>query len=256
MNKNKDQSKHEFAFYLEDISSICSLLPEGSKLRIDNRKIFHRIENILRLKNGEPYTLFDRLENIKLSLTGVEKKRYIIGTIINKNKNKVLKPEIKFILPILKRENFENALYSLVELRAQIIQPIVVKKSQKKWNDKKTFTRYVNIMISAAEQSKNFAFAQFNEPVNLEALYSRQNSKEKKIYFDPDGQDLYQTIEKIKSGSYDKIVLMVGPEGDLVKDEKKLINDNNFIFCKLTPTVLRSFQAVTIGLGAFRSILE
>jgi len=250
-----NQSKHEFAFYIEDISSICKSLSQGDELHIDNKQLFHRIENIVRLKPGESYTLFDRLEHIKLCLTGTKKKRDVIGSILQKEKNERLKPNITFILPLLKREHFEHALYSLVELGAQTIQPIMVQKSQKKWDTQRTYARYINIMITAAEQSKTFAFAHLNHPIKLEALCAKLHAEEKKIFFDPNGQNLYQTIEKIKSSSYDKIVLMIGPEGDLLEDEKKFLRDNNFIFCKLTPTILRSFQAATVGLGAFRSLL-
>ena len=52
------------------------------------------------------------------------------------------------------------------------------------------------------------------------------------------------------------IVLMVGPEGDLMGDEKAYLNGNGFVFCQLTPTILRAQQAVTVSVGALRSLLH
>lgn len=52
-----------------------------------------------------------------------------------------------------------------------------------------------------------------------------------------------------------ELILMVGPEGDLIP-EKKLLVHAGFTFCSLTPTVLRSVQAIALGLGMFRSVLR
>jgi len=250
-------NNHEFAFYLANLSSISKSLTTGCELCIEDKKIFHRINKVLRLKLGETYILFDRSINIKLSLKSFDKKKYIIGTIVTKNKNIALSPKITFLLPLLKREQFESAIYSLVELGAQVIQPIRTKKTSIKWDKKKSHLRYHNIIISAAEQSKNFLFPDFLEPEPFES-YINNNTLEnfQKIYFDPYGENLSDIIEKIKSGDHKNIMLMSGPEGDLTEKEKIALKKKGFIFCKLTPTVLRSFQSITIGLGAFRSLLS
>jgi len=251
-----NKSKHEFAFYKEDISSIVSTLSPDSQLHIEDKNLCHRIEHILRLKPQEKFILFDRSENILVKLKYTEKKKYIVATIVKKEQNRRLKPKIEFILPLLKKDNFKSALYSLVELGAQVIQPVITQKSQKIWKKQLIHSRYLNIIISAAEQSKNFAFPILKAPVNLDQYLSENDNQSCiKIYFDPDGDLLWKKIEKIKSDNFDKIVLMVGPEGDLTQEEKKSIKQNNFIFCKLTPTVLRSFQAVTVGVGTLRSLL-
>ena len=45
----------------------------------------------------------------------------------------------------------------------------------------------------------------------------------------------------------------VGPEGDLTQEEKDYLKQQGFVFCRLTPTVLRARQAVALGLGILRS---
>ena len=49
---------------------------------------------------------------------------------------------------------------------------------------------------------------------------------------------------------------MVGPEADLLLEEKQQLHENGFTFCKLTQTVLRAQQAAVVSLGIFRSILK
>jgi RsmE family RNA methyltransferase len=51
-------------------------------------------------------------------------------------------------------------------------------------------------------------------------------------------------------------VLFVGPEGDLTDQEKVLLKQNGFIFCALTPTILRACEAIALGAGVVRSILR
>lgn len=248
-------NKHEFAFYLENTSSITRSLSVGNELVIDDKIIYHRISHVLRLNTDDIFFIFDHSQHIKFQLQHFEKKRYITGKIVEKNKNKILKPTIEFWLPLLKKDNFEMALYTLVELGVQSIQPVITEKSQPVSDLQKRYTRYQKIILSAAEQSKNFAFPILNKNMSLRDLLHRNNNNNKKIYFDPAGDTLWDVISTIKSNSYDKLCLMVGPEGDLLKKEKELLKENKFMFCKLTPTILRSFQAITVGLGAFRSLI-
>ena len=62
-------------------------------------------------------------------------------------------------------------------------------------------------------------------------------------------------ISQIKAQAYEKIVLIIGPEGDLTSDEQTALAEHHVLNMQLTPTVLRSFQAVTVALGALRSLL-
>jgi len=256
LTNNKDSFKHEFAFYKENISSIVNTLPPGAEINLDDTTIYHRITNVVRLKPQETFIVFDQLKHITLTLKYTKKKKNVVATIVKKQTNKILKPDIEFVVPLLKKSNFESALYSLVELGTQTIQPIITKQSQQKWTGGQNASRYKKIIITAAEQSKHFSFSQLKNLVKLEEYLSgiKENSFAK-IYFDPAGQPLLQTVTKIKSQKYEKIILMIGPEGDLIQKEKDMIKKEHFIFCKLTPTILRSFQAATVSTGAIRSLL-
>jgi len=48
---------------------------------------------------------------------------------------------------------------------------------------------------------------------------------------------------------------MVGPEEDLTNQKKEQLKQAKFLFCALTPTVLRSSQAIALGSGIIRSML-
>ncbi len=62
-------------------------------------------------------------------------------------------------------------------------------------------------------------------------------------------------MNEIGAQNSDALVICSGPEGDLTCEEKRMLADANFLFCALTPTVLRAQQAVAVGLGSFRSLM-
>ena len=112
-------------------------------------------------------------------------------------------------------------------------------------------------MISAAEQSKNFSFPTLQEPVTLQEYCAlTQQEKTDKIFFDPAGEHVAHVIKKLHTSHCSNFVLMVGPEGDLQQEEKKLLHTHGFQFCALTPTILRASQAVAISVGIFRSFFK
>jgi len=256
MGKNNNSSKHEFAFYLEDISQNTRHLQKGDAIGIAYEEFCYRIKNVLRLKKGDSLIVFDRSSNLKVKLENISKSGDFSGTILEKKENIILKPVVHFLLPLLKKDNFEKALYSLVELGAQTIQPIITQKSLKTWKQRNAYRRFLNIITRAAEQSKNFAFPQLMQPVKLEHyLESSATNNKCLIYFDASGEPAFQIIETIKKNKYENIIVMIGPEGDLVTDEKDLLKKHGFVFYKLTPTILRAIQAVNVSMGILRSFL-
>jgi len=246
-------SKHEFAFYWEHTSTTD--IRTGDELRIEDKEFCHRLQHVVKLTKDERFLVFDQTHNIQLQLKQIAPKKFVLANVIKKEKNKILTPHITFLIPILKKEHFEHALYSLVELGAQTIQPIITQKSQKAFKIQKAYTRFSKILIAAAEQSKNFAFPSLEKPVELSQYLEQKDQNNMQFFFDPAGAKANEIIKNIQSKSYKQITLMIGPEGDLTQEEKTNIKNNGFIFCRLTPTVLRACQAVPIGLGLFRSLL-
>lgn len=247
-------SKHEFAIYLIALNKLIS--QSGSILSIQDPQLALRLGSVLRLKTGEQFTLFNELMHASCELLEVTKKGFQCK-ILAKAETISLKPKITFVLPILKKDDFELALYSLVELGANTIQLVTTQKTQRSWGGEKELERCQRIMIAAAEQSKNFSIPKLLSPISLPAyLNAIAATKIPKIYFDVDGQSTFSLIQELYAQKPQELILMIGPEGDLTPDEKQHIYQEDFKPCALTPTVLRSVSAVTVGLGIMRSILR
>lgn len=248
MMKHKS-SKHEFAVYYAQLSD----LSKAKNIEITDHAVFHRILQVLRLEINDSIILFDQTMHASCTIESVSKKSLMLS-VNNWTKNKVIEPTITFLLPLLKRDALETAIYSLVELGINTIQLIITGKTQSKWYGSHEHDRLFKIMIAAAEQSKNFAGANLYAPIPLiESMNTYAADSYQKIYADPQGLPLQKTLEQIKKEQH--VVLMTGPEGDLLDHEKRLLVDNHFIFCKLTPTMLRSSQAIALLSGIMRSFL-
>ncbi len=244
--------KHEFALHLDSFSQEPGLQKPGSLVALTDDEVIHRITNILRLQTSEELVLFDRMGHAVVALQEVTKKK-IVCLVKSYAHNTVLQPEIVVLLPLLKREAFEEAIYSTVELGASVVQPVITEKTQRSWGGQKEKERVQRIMIAAAEQSKNFSIPELLEPMDFNQAVEKHAS-ELFLFFDPQGQALTKVIQEIQRRQAASIVCLIGPEGDLSEQEKQTLKQNNVISCALTPTVLRASQALVVGLGVLRSV--
>jgi 16S rRNA (uracil1498-N3)-methyltransferase len=243
-----NKEKHEFAIYVQSLDII------NNQLTINDEFLYHRIVRILRFNVGDEFILFDKKTNVLFEIIQINKKNLTLQAI-KKEDNKIFSPNITVCVSILKKEAFEEAIYFCSELGANVIQPIITQKSNQKKFDSKDLQRYEKIIISAAEQSKNFNLVELKKPLMLaDYIGQSYDNKAQKLFFDANGKLLIEIINEVKNNK--SLILFIGPEGDLTSEEKELLKNNNFIFCKLTPTILRAQSAVMLSLGIFRSFFN
>lgn len=247
---------HQFAFYTPVVSSIVERGLREDIYEITEPELVHRISSVLRLNKGDTIILFDTHYHSVASILGIQPKKSIAVEIHAVEANVPLTPSITWLLPLLKREAFEEALYTLVELGVHVVQPVLTRKTSKVWWSEKEVGRSRKIMIAAAEQSKQFIFPLVMPLIPLDIWLAKpQNPRTIKLFFDPLGNPLKTVLSSLEETVVEEIIGFAGPEGDLTKEEKDALIHQSFIFCKLTSTVLRAQQALTIGLGALRSLL-
>jgi len=248
-NKNNEGEKHRFAFFIQKVSKV--IIQE--ECFISDLPLLHRLTHVLRLKVGDEIMLFDREAYVVAAITLIAKKK-LRATLLEYKKNTYLKPELHLLLPVLKKDALSDAVYSAVEVGASTIQLVYTDKSQRTLSSHE-LDRLERVAISAAEQSKRFAFPEIKETIPfMDAIDSCSTSM--CIFFDPRGITVQEQLEAYRHGSQQSITLLMGPEGDLSLQEKKLLKQAGWSFCALTPTVLRAVQAVAVGLGVFRSLLK
>lgn len=243
--------EHEFALYFHTLSQAVS--DQADLLRIQDVPLMHRIIHVLRLEKEDTLVLFDENIHVRATILSVEKKAILCALQVAAQ-NVVVAPHITVWLPLLKREAFEETIYALVELGVNEIQLMHTIKEQRHWTGQKEMQRIRNIMVAAAEQSKNFAMAVVRDPRSISELVALKRDAHG-IFFDVDGQALFEAASELKRAHNGRYIITVGPEGDLLDAEKFQLQKASFAFVCLTPTVLRAQQAIAVGVGAVRSLL-
>ena len=250
-------NKHQFALYTEVVGYIVKYRSCFDIHEIDDPIILYRVSNILRLEKGDQIIFFDSNYNIKCSIISVITKKKIVVELLSINHNEPLNPKITWLLPLLKKEAFESALYLLTQMGVQDIQPLITEKTYKLINIEKDNLRNKKIMISAAEQSKQFILPNILPVIPFDLYFISKIDKPKvlNIFFDASGDPLSKVIDHIKLESPNELLVLVGPEGDLTYEEKIKLMEHGFKFSALTKTILRTQEAIAVSLGALRSLL-
>lgn len=254
MNSNT----HIFAFYTEFVNYIVK-----NRLRFDIQEItdnflVHRITSVLRLEKDNIIIIFNSEYNIRCKIVGIEFRKKVVVELSDIEPNILLKPKIAALLPVLKKDALESAIYFLAQIGAENIQLLITEKTHKFGNI--DYSRLKKIMIASCEQSKQFIIPNLFEvlPLELYLLSKVINNIEKSIniFFDKSGGKFLDIISAINSRSIDNIFVLVGPEGDLTEKEKVKLSQYNFNFCALTKSILRTQDAVYVGFGALRALID
>lgn len=244
MQNNHTKDKHIFAVYYKELGNSASLA-------ITDKDIVARVVHVLRLQLNEEIILFDGKRVGTFIVVAIDKKMIKLQ---QQSMRAVEQPKQKMhvCVGLLKKESFEEVLYNATELGVCSIQPIISEKIHKNWWTHHYKERFEKILIAACEQSKNFNIPTLYEPITFEQYIKQQHAYT--LWFDVTGDNIVTCLARLNLQQ--EIYMLIGPEGDFSVAEKDMLHNNNFIACRLTPTVLRSVQAVTVGVGAVHSILN
>lgn len=242
--------KHVFALYAGDLAQ--EEIPNlGDTFSYKDEETWSRITKVLRLNSDDHVIIFNDSCNITITLTQAcfVKKNHVIGTIVQSSVNKKLSPEIVLFQGITKKPALENIYYAAAQLGISRIIPIKTAKIQRAWEGQREHERLRKIMIAACEQSKQFVIPHSEDPITLSQLCAMKHDTA--LLFEHGGMSILEGITKNQR----IISCFIGPEGGITQEERTLLEHNNFIAVRLTPTILRAQDAVIVGLGTLRSLI-
>jgi 16S rRNA (uracil1498-N3)-methyltransferase len=251
---HKTDEKHLFAVYVGHLFT-SQKLAAGDSVLVTDQDVVHRIVTVLRMQIGDKLILFDESHNYQITILDIKKNKALTILISSIATNPKPDLEIHFVLPLLKKEALEEAVYSLTEVGVSSINLVVTGKSQKQLTDKE-MVRLHKVKVSAAEQSKYFAMPTISKPMAWEKFCAQADNVGKAaLLFDPSGKPALELLLPLHQQKIKKITCLIGPEGGLLSSEIQMASQLGFRPCKLTATVLRAVQAAAVGAGLIASIL-
>ncbi|HXW86428.1 MAG TPA: RsmE family RNA methyltransferase [Candidatus Bathyarchaeia archaeon] len=243
------KQNHIFAFYDTHLP-IISLSKELVPYIISDETLYHRLVRVLRLRVGESCVLFNAGNYAEFSILEITKKT-VEGELKERGVQQKYTPHISFLLPLLKREALEHALYGLVQAGVNEIYLVETDNAYRSVRDHERI-RLEHIMRNAAEQAKYFYIPLLHGAVSLQKLVPTMREKGVQIIFcDPVGQPCSTVLPSLSD--HTSYALMIGPENDLTSSEKKILIDAGVLFLSLTPTILRAESAAMIGAAMMRA---
>ncbi len=144
----------------------------------------------------------------------------------------------------------ENILQKATELGVENIIPIISDRTEVK---EINLDRANKIVIEATEQSNQLIPPKISEPVKFKNFIESLNDK--KLLFADIESKAY--LNKKNVNQEDKIVLLIGPEGDFSPSERQLISKlSNRISFSISNNILRSDTAVITAISMINFILN
>jgi len=209
----------------------------GNSFILGSDDLYH-IRTVMRMKdNDKIYVVYEKityiccLENVKNDI-----KILIEDVVENTNENSL---EVTLFLPLLKEQKMDLVLQKATELGISRIVPITTSRSIIKLNEgkeDKKLERWRRICKEASEQAHRNTIPEISSVIDIKNIGSL-----------PGLNLVCSTVEKEKNikyilqkkQDYDKINVVVGPEGGLSKEEEGYLKEVGFIPVTLGDNIMR-----------------
>lgn len=218
---------------------------KGSKIYV-GREESHHIIDVMRLKQGDPITVFNGTgKEYEGKIYSIKDKRVIVD--VSKTKIVDKKRSIKFSLAqsIPKKEKMDLIIQKATELGVDEIYPIESSRTIVKTKGKRQhkIERWQKIAIEASKQCGRIELPRVREVTNLHNILEDITRydlaimpclSEKSISF----KSALRNINRP-----DKILVIIGPEGGFTFDEIKRASNKGAVLVSLGNLVLKSDTA-------------
>lgn len=213
-----------------------SKIKKDNQIELNNDDIYH-ITKVMRMKDKDKIevvynsTVFICEVNVnELPLVSIKEE------VLNHNVNNY---KVTLIIPLLKEPKMDLILQKATELGVYEIIPVIMKRSIIKLEngkEDKKIERWTKICKEASEQSKRTdiplitCIKTINQLNDIDGVKLVCSTTEKK-----------QTIKKFltTNQNYDRISIVVGPEGGISDDEEELLVNQGFTRVSLGDRIMR-----------------
>ena len=208
---------------------------ENNKLFLINDDIYH-ITRVMRIEDDDKIEV---IYNGDLYICNVITKDLPWVSIVSKEEGIAENKEIILAVPLLKEQKMDLVLQKATELGVTKIIPVIMERSIVKLDSSKELKkidRWSKICKEASEQSKRNSIPTITNIMTLKELVKEDGIK-----------IVCSTVEKennlkkflTEHKNYDKIIIVVGPEGGISPNEEEYLVNEGFTRVYLGKRIMR-----------------
>lgn len=204
---------------------------------------FHYIKNVLRMRPGELFRIFNKREGEYLAEIIEVGRNKLVVKVGELFRNATIESPLSLAMCIIKPDRMIEAIKAAVQLGVTELIPVISERTQTKSINIEKFNKSIT---QVTEQCERFKVPIMHEPILLRSLLSNRINQQ--LIFANEEEENY-SIKDIKLWQKE-VMLLIGPEGGFTEKEKEEINEkSNTTSISLGNTVLRAEIAAISALA-------
>jgi len=233
--------------------------PDQNSLTITDSKEIHHIKNVLRLKKGEPLTVFDGKGNEYHGVIGSLEPQTVVIRVNDVRRNERLRPLLILACAVPKKGKFETIIEKATELGVDEIIPLQTRRTEVVFKPEargKKQQRFESVAVSAAKQCGRSVIPVIHPPMNLKDALVYLKTKTSPVIpsLSGDRQPLLKVLEEFDWSR--GVSFLIGPEGDFTPEEYQSAWKEGACAVTLGETVLRVETAAISSVAAANFYLD
>lgn len=221
---------------------------------INNNKFILSMDDSYHIKKVMRMNLGDKIEivcNEKLYICEIDNFDNLVCANVLEEKSDYNEMDVKVIIcqSLVNEQKMDLILQKGTELGAYEFYPYKAVNSVVKENGKidKKVVRWQKIVKEASEQSKRNIIPEVHKPIDINELIKIPASLKLICTVNEVTKNIKRELQE--HGSYDTIIIVVGPEGGFTKQEEAKFIENGFVPVSLGKRVLRTETASILVLS-------
>ncbi len=209
--------------------------------------------NVLRMEAGDPLVLFDS-SGWEYSATIIEAaSRHVKLKIYEKQRGQRDAPvEILLGIGLIKAQKMDLVVQKAVELGVHGIYPVKTKRSVPVFEPRRAeqkLKRWQKIAQDASRQCGRATVAEIYPVIPFGQMVEKARSLDLALLFSSETDGLPQKNDKQGEGIFNRIIILVGPEGGFTFEEEQIAQEKGFFPIGLGPRILRAETAAILAVG-------
>lgn len=208
----------------------------------------NHITRVLRLKPGDPLTLFDGRGGEHAAQIGEFRKNAVIVDVGDRSAASRESPlSLTLAQGVSRGERMDWVVQKATELGVTRIVPVLTERTVVKLDPRQSerkLAHWRGIAVAACEQSGRDRIPDIAAPLDLHELLRTVDARATRLLLSPSGTHCVNGLKSPEHG----VVVLIGPEGGLAEGEQRAALAAGFIAVRLGPRVLRTETAAVAAL--------